>query len=205
MTPVVFVHGWGFHPGVWAPVAERLAGVTPHYVDLGFISGFQGQTITQVPEDAVLVGHSLGVMWLLRHLPARPRGVISISGFDCFFRYTDVRDVKAMQRNLKRNPLAQMQGFWQACGVPDFCESADINVDALEQGLEWLRTWQAHLPTCPTLALASRDDLIVPASMSAVVWAEHDLRWCDAGGHVLSRTKPDWCAQHIQGFLHDVS
>ncbi len=39
---VIFVHGWGCNPSVWGDLVKKLTGITPHYVDLGFVSGFEG-------------------------------------------------------------------------------------------------------------------------------------------------------------------
>lgn len=205
---VVFVHGWGFHPCVWAPVVERLSGIDAHYVDLGFVSGFEGEVVQALPEDAVLVGHSLGVMWLLKNLPARVRGFVSVSGFDCFYKHVHPRTVKLMQRRLSGEPYDQMQDFWASCGVEDFCGLEAFNVERLDEGLDWLMNWDAAAElqalSCPVMALGARNDQIVTPEMSRAIWQDYDLRISETGGHMLPLTQAEWCAQHIQGFINDL-
>ena len=60
----VLVHGWGFHTGIWAEIVERLPGAEITLIDLGFVTGGPASA-RDWPEDAVAVGHSLGVLWLL--------------------------------------------------------------------------------------------------------------------------------------------
>ena len=53
---------------------------------------------------------------------------------------------------------------------------------------------------CPVLALASRDDPIVPESMSEAIWGNHGIVWSPDGGHVLPLMHPRWCARHVLEF-----
>ena len=53
-----------------------------------------------------------------------------------------------------------------------------------------------------TLALASRDDAIVPAAISEAIWKETGIVWSPDGGHVLPLRHPRWCARHVLEFAH---
>jgi pimeloyl-[acyl-carrier protein] methyl ester esterase len=66
-------------------------------------------------------------------------------------------------------------------------------------------TWDARKArealSCPVLALATQDDVIVPPSMSEAIWGERII-WSPDGGHVLPLKHPDWCACHVLEFAH---
>ena len=58
-----------------------------------------------------------------------------------------------------------------------------LNVGRLDEGLGWLMDWdetetKAAL-ACPTLALAARDDAVVPQAMSEAIWRSDTIRWSD--------------------------
>lgn len=110
-----------------------------------------------------------------------------------------------MKKNLARKPWRQMQEFWKACGTSAFYMEDKLNVPRLEEGLEWLATWDERhgLGTlaCPAMVLAAKDDRIVPEDMTRAIWGDYNLRWSDSGGHVLPLNDPGWCAWQIQEFL----
>lgn len=201
---IVFVHGWGFHGGIWAPVSDRLSRQAHGLVDLGFVrDGPKG--IGTWPDNAVYVCHSFGLVWLLKHGPKRMRGLVSIAGFDCFAAHGDMTAVKEMKAGLERNPVAQLRLFWRACGLERPIEPATPDPATLKAGLDWLATWDARderaALACPVLALASADDAIVPSAMSRAIWEGEDVRLSPTGGHALPLTRPDWCAAEIKRFL----
>jgi pimeloyl-[acyl-carrier protein] methyl ester esterase len=205
MTKVVFVHGWGYNPHLWRAMAAQMYGIEPIYVDLGFIDGYEGPKIDAVPSGAIVVGHSLGALWLLRQR-SDYKGFVSLAGFDCFHAHVPPSEMEQMHNHLARNAPAQMHGFWQASGTYDFCGSEQINVPNLQKGLDWLANWDARSAlkslSCPVRALASKTDAIVSKEMSASIWKDKDLRWIEAGGHCLPMTLPAWCAREIEGFVH---
>lgn len=61
----VLVHGWGFNASLWDPLIARLCDATVTRVDLGFVAGGPCD-MPDWPQDAIAVGHSLGVLWLLK-------------------------------------------------------------------------------------------------------------------------------------------
>jgi pimeloyl-[acyl-carrier protein] methyl ester esterase len=111
-----------------------------------------------------------------------------------------------MRRELARDPARMLASFWRGCGTEPFAGPDSLNVARLDEGLGWLMEWdetatKAKLD-CPVLALAARDDAIVPAAMSAAIWGEENIRWSEEGGHVLPLLRPEWCAEHVLDFAH---
>ena len=199
----VLVHGWGFHAGIWADVIGHLQGAEITLVDLGFVSGGpKGET--DWPSGAIAVGHSLGLLWLLQHGGGRFRGLVSVQGFDCFCCHIPPSRVAALKRGLEREPHGTLQAFWRSCGAAGFALPDALNVARLDEGLDWLMHWDARKAkdelACPVLALAARDDAIVPASMSEAIWQDVDIKWSQDGGHVLPLRHPRWCARHVLEF-----
>ena len=202
----VLVHGWGFHAGIWAEMAKRLPGVGITLIDLGFVGGGPASA-TDWPEDAVAVGHSLGVLWLLKQGRSF-KGLISIQGFDRFCPHVPHSRVAALKRGLARDPYGTMQAFWRSCGTPDFAPPEALDIPRLGEGLDWLMHWEAEDAKqtlhCPVLALAARDDAIVPPAMTEAIWQERRIVWSPDGGHVLPLRHPDWCARHVLEFAHSL-
>jgi pimeloyl-[acyl-carrier protein] methyl ester esterase len=199
----VLVHGWGFHAGIWADVMAHLEDADVTLVDLGFVlGGPKGKR--EWPADAIAVGHSLGLLWLLRQGTGRFRALVSIQGFDCFCCHIALSRVQALKRGLEREPYGTLQAFWRSCGAAGFALPDALNVAALGEGLDWLMHWDARQAkdelACPVLALAGRDDPIVPPSMSEAIWQGRGIRWSQDGGHVLPLKHPRWCARHVLDF-----
>ena len=138
--PLVFVHGWGFHNGIWHGVADRLQQYEVHHVELGFLRNTPMSAVA-LPSNAVCIGHSFGLMWLLKHGPKPMVGLLSVAGFDCFHAHIGTRQIEAMRRGLERDPIEQMERFWQSCGTSNFIEREHYDVAALQGGLGWLASW----------------------------------------------------------------
>lgn len=199
----VLVHGWGFHAGIWTDFAGHLDGADVTLVDLGFVSGGpKGES--DWPSDAIAVGHSLGLLWLLRRGGGKFKGLVSVQGFDCFCCHIASSRVEALKRGLEREPHATLQAFWRSSGTACFALTDSLNVPRLAEGLDWLTHWDARQAkdglACPVLALASRDDVIVPPEMSSAIWRDRKLIWSQDGGHVLPLSRPQWCARHVLEF-----
>jgi pimeloyl-[acyl-carrier protein] methyl ester esterase len=200
---VVLVHGWGLHAGIWADVIGHLGDAQVTLVDLGFVA--DGPKSSDIwPEDAIAVGHSMGVLWLLKEGGGRFKGLVSIQGFDRFCPHVPQSRVAALKRGLKRDPGGTMQAFWRSCGAPDFALPKMLNVARLDEGLDWLMHWDAREAKegleCPILALAARDDPIVSPAMTESVWQGSEIIWSPDGGHVLPLRHPRRCARHVLEF-----
>ena len=205
----VFVHGWGFNPAIWRDVIRNTGNAEVTLVDLGFIAGGP-RAATEWPGDAVAVGHSLGLLWLL-HRAAKEgrapfRALVSIQGFDRFCPPFPLRESPACAVGCAAMPTRPFEAFWRGCGTEPFASPGALNVGRLDEGLGWLMDWdetetKAKL-ACPTLALAARDDAVVPQAMSEAIWRSDTIRWSSTGGHVLPLKHPEWCANHVLDFAH---
>ena len=202
--PLVFVHGWGFHNGLWRGVADRLADHEACHIELGFLRGGPAGD-SRLAENAIYIGHSFGLIWLLKHAPRPLRGLVSVAGFDCFHAHVDAAQIEQMSRGLERNPKAQMAHFWKSCGTTKFAAREDFDIAALRGGLVWLAAWDERRALrdldVPVLALAAEDDQIVPLAMSRAIWSDRDLRLRPEGGHALPLNAPQWCADEIDDFV----
>jgi pimeloyl-[acyl-carrier protein] methyl ester esterase len=201
----VLVHGWGFHAGIFADLISHLDGAETTLINLGFVSGGpKGET--DWPADAIAIGHSLGLLWLLEQGGGRFRGLVSMQGFDCFCCHIVPSRIAALKRGLERDPGATLQAFWRSCGAAGFALPEALNVGRLDEGLDWLMHWDARKAkqelACPVLALAARDDAVVPASMSEAIWEDTGIIWSQDGGHVLPLRHPRWCARHVLEFAN---
>jgi pimeloyl-[acyl-carrier protein] methyl ester esterase len=205
----VFVHGWGFNAGIWRDLTGYMRNPEVSLVDLGFIAGGP-QAVSAWPSDAIAVGHSLGVLWLLHRAGeaggAPFRGLVSIQGFDRFSPPIPRSRVAGMRRGLRRDASQTLETFWRGSGTESFAPPAALNVERLDEGLGWLMDWDARQAraelACPTLALAARDDAVVPEVMSEAIWGRDNIHWSEIGGHVLPLKHPEWCANHVLDFAH---
>ena len=202
---LVLVHGWGFHAGTWADMVAHVPGAEATLIDLGFVEGGP-RGAADWPSDSIAVGHSLGLLWLLQQGRGRFRALVSVQGFDCFCCHIPASRIASMQRGLRRDAPATLESFWQASGAPHFAPPTALKMDRLDEGLDWLMRWDARgiraKLDCPVLALAARDDVIVPPGMTSAIWPEADTIWSPDGGHVLPLKHPEWCARHILEFAH---
>jgi pimeloyl-[acyl-carrier protein] methyl ester esterase len=208
---VVLVHGWGFNGWLWAELVRHLPHAKISLIDLGFVAGGP-DAHPRWPSDAnaqdtIAVGHSLGVLWVLKQ-GARFKGLVSVQGFDRYCPHVSPARVTALKRGLARDPGGTLQAFWRVCGAPGFAGPEALNVAQLDEGLDWLMHWDAEGAKkrlrCPILALGARDDVIVPPAMSEAVWGAETIRWSPDGGHVLPLSHPDWCARHVREFANSL-
>lgn len=204
----VFVHGWGFDAGIWAGIRRELepalSGHEAVLVELGFLGGDRTGEIEITP-DSIVIGHSLGVLWLLKQAREKPRALVSLCGFPRFSPPVPRRQLQAMQQGLERNVFAQMKQFWRLCGIPPYARAEALDRVRLLEGLDWLMQWEANGALdeldCPVLALAARDDAVVNAAMTRAIWPDNRIDWAEDGGHALPLTRPAWCAQRIGQLL----
>jgi pimeloyl-[acyl-carrier protein] methyl ester esterase len=205
----VLVHGWGFNASIWTPLMAQLGDAETTVVDLGFIDGADHSSDTDWPDNAIAVGHSLGVLWLLKQERARYRGLVSIQGFDRYCPHVPKARVVALKRGIDRDPAGTMEAFWRSCGAPGFAPPSALNSDRLREGLDWLIQWDAEDARkslrCPGLSLATQDDFIVPLAMTETIWGKKNVVWLPEGGHVLPIRFPEWCAAHVVEFADSVS
>lgn len=202
--PLVLVHGWAFGPEFWTPLQREIGAgetVTP---DLGF---FGPECLDLPDEPFVAVGHSLGLLWLLRHAQDRLAGLVSLGGFGRFD--VPAGPTRAMRRGLSRDPGQVISAFHKACGLPAELAPgpallAEARPDRLATGLDWLLQWDERVAlqafNRPLLALAAADDAIVPPDLSRASFP-NNLVMLESGGHAFPASRPAQCALHIAPFL----
>ena len=204
MKPVLLlVHGWGFDAGVWAPLRAALDGYETVAWDLGF---FGGAARPELPagRDVVAVGHSFGVLWLLRHRPVAWRALVSVNGFGCFTQREDfpqghaARPLQRMIAQLGAAPGEVVAAFRARCGCAEAVPGV-LEQDVLLDGLRALAQWDER-PAAVDLALCGRADPLVPAAMSEASFPAEVMRW-HGGGHLLPLEDARWCAAQLRAFL----
>ena len=191
---ILFVHGWGYDASFWDPLRQRLGDVASNTLDLGYF----GAADTVIPkETALLVGHSLGYLWLarqerLRHLP--------LVGINAFPRFLEARDFKPavaprmlerMRRHLEMDAESVLADFWQRAGAPGPHRPPDAQ--ALLKGLDDLALWDERENLAAsrkrTYLIAGETDAIVPPEMTRMAFKDFTLTWLP-GGHTLPWTHP---------------
>lgn len=203
---LLFVHGWGFDSRIWDKVRGHLGEFGHECIDFGFTKDMpQREDLPNKPYIAV--GHSMGVMWALKHRSSHMKGLVSIGGFDCFYRHVPPEILDGFRQRFTADPAAHMKRFWAQGLEEDLCPIDRLNLERLSEGMNWLATWDAREDAQsfagPILAIALRHDKIVPPAMSEAVWKnipDAKLVWHETGGHFLPSTEPEYCAEKIRGF-----
>lgn len=203
---IVLAHGWGYDRTLWNGVAARLADLPLFTLDLGFLGEPQHLDPAAWPDGPALgVGHSLGLLWLLRHGRARLPAMLAVNGFACFTARPDLpagvprRVVAAMARRAHDAPGEVLAAFRERSGAAGpGIERADPA--RLGQGLAWLREWDGR----PALAgldlaiLAGDADPIVPPAMTVQALPGAAIEWVEGGHHVLPLQHPGLVAARIR-------
>ncbi|OIQ87270.1 alpha/beta hydrolase family protein [mine drainage metagenome] len=217
MTPaLLFVHGWGFDAGFWQPLRQRLAGIPSVAWDLGF-HGAPARPLPPGDAPLVAVGHSFGLLWLLKERPLPWRSLVSINGFSRFTRADDFpqgvapRLLDRMAARLDQAPAAVYQDFMARCGMDvtatggmESAATGGLDSARLAWGLSALANWDCRAAPPVDLALCGRQDPILPTAMSEALFAPALAKWRD-GGHLLPLTDPDWCARQLTAHLESLT
>jgi len=207
MRPLlVLLHGWGYDASFWQPLIAALPEADCTAWDLGY---YGASSFPPPDRDAVAVGHSYGLLWLLRQRSLDWRGLVSINGFSRFSAAPDLpqgvpfAQIDRLSAALEADPTACLAGFRQRCGDMTPPPSTP-NVSRLLDSLEHLRHWDeretAESLGVPQLALCGEADKVVPGPLSRALFPEGITRW-HAGGHLLPLQDPDWCAGEIRTWL----
>lgn len=165
-STLVLIHGWGFGPEIWEPLAAGFAGTDPHRPALpGYGgSGPSGDDATDwlecwaaaLPADALVVGWSLGALIALQvahRYPHKVRALGLIAGLPCFIRqpgwaagWTPAA-LAAVRRRLAQDPDAARRyvaalaarGDSQAPQVREtLLTTAAPSAEAMAAGLDYL-------------------------------------------------------------------
>ena len=201
---IIFVHGWGLAPDFWKEVIPFFPEYECLCINLGFLGNEQKNIpISQNQNRDIYVTHSLGTLWTIRNCSENMCSLIAINGFTTFRRFASKEILTEMKSDLLKSPKAHMKDFWNKICIQDSQET--LNIDMLANGLDWLAEWneKAHLKTLniPVLALAGRQDKILPLPQMQKEWSRYDMHVHNNGGHILPKTHASWCAQQIKDFL----
>ena len=188
---ILFVHGWGYDASFWDPVRTAL-GVPSAALDLGYF----GAADTALPRDAtLLVGHSLGFLWLARRSALKHLPRIGINAFPRFLEADGYRPAVAprvlerMKRRVVSDTRSVLEDFWARAGAagPD----GTANAATLAEGLDHLAAWDERENLASrasrTRLIAGREDAIVPAAMTEMAFKGSEITWIP-GGHALPCT-----------------
>lgn len=188
---ILLVHGWGYDASVWDPVRAGL-GAPNATLDLGYF----GAPDIAIPSDVtLLVGHSLGFLWLLRQSALRHVPLIGINAFPRFLEDDDYRPAIAprvlerMRRRVVSDTRGVLEDFWTRAGAPG--PSGAPDAAALAAGLDHLAAWDERenlaARASPARLIAGSADAIVPAAMTEMAFKGWEIAWLP-GGHALLRT-----------------
>jgi pimeloyl-[acyl-carrier protein] methyl ester esterase len=82
-APLIYLHGWGLHGGIWAETAARLPGLTPDlpgYGNVATVSPYSAESLADalapvLPDGSAVCGWSLGGMVALALVARHPHKV----------------------------------------------------------------------------------------------------------------------------------
>jgi len=137
-TPLLLIHGWGMHGGMWKNVTERLSAHRDVYVvdlpghgyskalrpsqasGMGLLDALVDPVAAQFDGPLILCGWSLGgqvsLRWALRH-PQQVERLILVASTPCFVRQQDWRYALSMEivedfaENLRQNYAQTLKRF----------------------------------------------------------------------------------------------
>ena len=205
MTNIVFAHGWGFDKNLWVDTIETFNISNYYLLDFGYTGT---KTIPRIDESSPIIGigHSLGFAWLLKNLK-KPDCLVSISGFDCFYKIHPRQSIEKMRSNLKKNLAVQMKVFHKKAGSI-FPTSPQYERQALTEGIENLLNWnlskELESLTVPIFALASEDDKIVPPGHSKRMFHKFDFTVVKSGNHVIPKNNRPEYFRFINRVLNEI-
>src|SRR4029450_12276462 len=110
--------------------AHHPGGAEGTLVDLGFVAGGPAGEKSW-PKDALAVGHSLGLLWLLARGGGEVRAPVSAPALDRFCCHVPSSRVAAMRRGIERTPYATVETFWRSSGAPDFAPPEALDIPRL--------------------------------------------------------------------------
>jgi pimeloyl-[acyl-carrier protein] methyl ester esterase len=232
--PLVLLHGWGYTPKVWDGLCAELAEfdlstpfLQPPCADM---ATWADVIAPSLPDDAILVGWSLGAMLAMslaaRH-PAKVKGLFLIGASPCFVMQEtwphalEANTVAAFQADFQRNPGRTQQRFLalQVLGdsrrttLAPLLESSlaphTEHADALNTGLKILAEadLQALIPfnSVPLRLLHGRQDTLMPIAAAEALQAKclgSHLQIIDDAGHAPLLSQPAELAIRIKAFAN---
>jgi pimeloyl-[acyl-carrier protein] methyl ester esterase len=194
---LLMISGWGYPPPIWDPLVHQAAPVCDlRVIDPlpllnssgdGLAANAVDQIFHHLPEDRACYagGWSLGgmiAMQIARHLRPRSLGLLLISATDRFCsdetrRWgTPVVELRAMRRNMRRDPEQTLRDFLRQSAFPHerteapWVEVLVRDADRLDAGLRYLDVTDLRHQDCsldqPVAFLHGRKDAVVPHTAS---------------------------------------
>jgi pimeloyl-[acyl-carrier protein] methyl ester esterase len=189
---ILFVHGWGYDASFWDPMRATLGDVRSVALNLGYF----GAAETTLPRDVtLLVGHSLGFLWLARQSVLRHVSLVGINVFPRFLEDDDYRPAVAarvlerMKRRVVSDTRSVLEDFWTRAGAagPEGVPNAAALADGLDRLAAWDERENLASRASPTRLIAGREDAIVPPAMTEMAFKGSEITWLP-GGHALPYT-----------------
>lgn len=205
---LLFMHGWGFDGGFWAPLADLLPEWRAAFDDRGY---FGAPHVPEPDDDCIVIAHSFGTMRALAAPPQHCRGLVAINGFDRFTAGPDgtgvsPRIVDRMIARFGEDPAGVLTDFRRRCG--DDAPFGPANIERLQEDLLALRdldcTAQSAQWQLPILSLQGAQDPLLPAGMRDDVFSSAPILerlTHPTGGHLLPATDAPYCARVIRSFM----
>lgn len=209
---LIFVHGWGFSKDFWKPLTSLLQELPIHFIDLGFINNNPTsndiiQIISEQQQNMIAIGHSLGILYLLKQFPHQFYHYVAINSFLRFSKNDDYpagvpsRILQRMSKGIDKDAPLVLSQFYQQCRSSNIIP-AHINLARLKTGLEYLETedFRHALPLLSDklTVVASDNDPVVSAAMTKDSFKTHPVHWVQDNTHILPITQPDLCAETIR-------
>ncbi len=209
---LLFVHGWAYDANIWGLVRSRLGNPPATVWERGYFEevGVYGAASEPQPPPGpyIAVGHSLGVMRLLRERPEGCIGLISVCGFARFsategFPGTSARVLDRMLTRFKANPRGVTAEFRARCGSGQ-TQVYDVDVQRMYDDLLMLRDGDERAAAAaldiPVLSLTGSADPIVSAGQTDASFPDAEKASMQGVGHLLPLRTPEWCAAQIAAF-----
>lgn len=235
---LVLLHGWGMNSHVWQPLLPTLAqhaqvtcidlpghGTNSH-LPLGTLAEAVTQLAPHIPQDAIVMGWSLGgliAQGLAHALPERIAALILIASTPKFIAEGDWAhgvspDLLALfGRSLQTDYLGTVKRFFALQFLSTKTDTRLVNalrerimehpasITALEQGLTILQTADfSQVPvTQPALWILGKLDKLIPASLADALpeMGYKHIAVLDGAAHVPFITHPELFMAHIEAFL----
>jgi putative pimeloyl-BioC--CoA transferase BioH len=236
--PLVLLHGWGMNSQVWQPLLPDLAqraqvtcidlpghGANSH-LPLGTLAEAVAQLAPHIPQDAVVMGWSLGgliAQGLAHALPERIAALILIASTPKFVAEADWAhgvspDLLALfGRSLQTDYLGTVKRFFALQFLSTKTDTRLVNalrerimeqpasLAALAEGLTILQTADfSQAPvTQPTLWMLGKLDKLIPVSLVDALpeMGYQHIALLDSAAHVPFVTHPALFMEHIEAFL----
>ena len=191
--PLVLLHGWGFHSGIWQTLVPHLVdqfelfmpdlpgfGKSPLFSKEYCFENIAAALFDQVPSHAIWLGWSLGGLvawWVAIHYPEKMLKLVTVASspkFVCepYWPGVSMALLEKFSDDLKKNYHQALQDFLvlqlrgQAKIQEQFLSPHKI---ALEGGLNLLRTTDFRMAltdlTMPSLHIFGKLDTIVPVGV----------------------------------------